>query len=97
MFPSLYEGFGMPVLEAMIVGAPVLAARRAAMQEVGGDAIEYFDPQDPADIAKCIGKFLSSPEIRKKNIEAGFKRARLFSWDDCASKTLVALAKISQI
>jgi glycosyltransferase involved in cell wall biosynthesis len=91
VFPSLYEGFGMPVLEAMIVGVPVLAACRSAMQEVGGDVAQYFDPESPQDLANLIEGSLANSDDRAARIQAGFERSKLFTWDRCASLTLAAL------
>lgn len=91
VFPSVYEGFGMPVLEAMLVGCPVLAARRAAMQEVGGEVALYFDPEDPRDIADAIAGFLDAPDRRETLIQAGRERSKRFTWEDCAAKTIAAL------
>jgi glycosyltransferase involved in cell wall biosynthesis len=91
IYPSLYEGFGMPVLEAMIAGAPVLASNQSAIQEVGGDAPLYFDPSDPASIARAIEELIQTPALRADRIEKGFARAQRFSWRRCAEQTLEVL------
>jgi len=80
VFPSLYEGFGLPPLEAMHCGCPVLVSRRASMPEVCGDAALYFDPVDPADIARQIRCVLGSAALRAEMREAGHLRVRRFSW-----------------
>lgn len=91
VFPSLYEGFGMPVLEAMLMGVPILAARRAAMEEVGGPVPQFFDPEQPSDIAEKLIAFVKSPEGREERIAEGFERAKSFTWERCAELTLKAL------
>jgi glycosyltransferase involved in cell wall biosynthesis len=82
--PSLYEGFGFTVLEAMSAGAPVVAARSPGVEEVCGDAARYADPRDPASIASAIGELASSPELRRDLAERGRRRTGQFSWDSCA-------------
>ena len=81
VFPSLYEGFGQPPLEAMAAGCPVAVSRAGALPEVCGDAARYFDPTSEEDIAAAVLDVLSAPECF---VERGFKRAALFSWDECA-------------
>jgi glycosyltransferase involved in cell wall biosynthesis len=80
VFPSLYEGFGLPPLEAMHCGCPVVVSRRASLPEVCGDAALYCDPRDPRGIAQQIRRILTSQSLRKELREAGFARARSFSW-----------------
>ncbi len=65
MHPSLYEGFGLVVLEAMARGTPVLAARAGALPETGGDAAAYFDPQDPGDLERRLGALLGDAAWRR--------------------------------
>ena len=83
-YPSLYEGFGIPVLEAMRCGAPVVTSARSAMEEVAGDAAELVDPLDPAAIADGIRRAI---ERRAELRAAGLERAQLFSWHAAASAT----------
>ena len=80
-FPSLYEGFGQPPLEAMACGCPVAVSRTASLPEICGDAAEYFDPESPEDIAAAVLRAL-----RGERVEQGLARARLFTWDDCARR-----------
>ncbi|GAB2916805.1 glycosyltransferase family 4 protein [Nonomuraea fastidiosa] len=86
-FPSRGEGFGLPVLEAMACGAPVLTTHRTSLPEVGGDAVAYTEP-DADSIADALGQLLSSPERRRQLSEAGLARAREFTWDASAEAHL---------
>jgi glycosyltransferase involved in cell wall biosynthesis len=81
VFPSLYEGFGQPPLEAMASGCPVAAARNTAIPEVCGDAARYFDPTSEEDLAAAVLDVLSAPQDL---VARGLKRAAHFSWDECA-------------
>ena len=81
VFPSLYEGFGQPPLEAMACGCPVSAARAGALPEVCGDAARLFDPLDPSAIAAAVRDVLDDPQPWR---ERGLERARGFTWDRCA-------------
>jgi glycosyltransferase involved in cell wall biosynthesis len=93
-YPSLYEGFGLPVLEAMQAGAPVVCSRTSSLPEVGGDAVAYVDPLDPGDIAAALERLLRDPEERRRLAQAGRRRARGFSWDETARLTFEALAAL---
>ncbi len=79
IFPSWFEGFGLPVLEAMTVGCPVLASNRTSVPEVAGEAALYFDPYDPSDIAETVLRFYKDSSIAKRLVEKGRKRAENFS------------------
>lgn len=95
VFPSMYEGFGLPVVEAMASGARVVAADAASIPEVAGDAATYFDPVSEDSIGEAILAALSEPaEIRAKFVEKGRTRARSFTWDRCARQTLVAFQQV---
>jgi glycosyltransferase involved in cell wall biosynthesis len=85
--PSLYEGFGLVVLEAMARGVPVLAARATALPETGGDAAAYFDPGDPADLMRQLGALLSDPNRRAELGALGRARAAEFTWSETARRT----------
>lgn len=80
IFPSMFEGFGMPVLEAMACCCPVLCSNAAALPEVAGDAALYFDPQDPMQIAQTVQHFLAKPELRETLVQSGLQRSKHFSW-----------------
>lgn len=88
---SLTEGFGMPVLEAMIAGAPIVSSNGGSLPEVGGDAALYFDPLDPDDIASGLEKALRTRDERQTWSEKSLERAKLYSWDKTARLTLEAL------
>jgi glycosyltransferase involved in cell wall biosynthesis len=83
VFPSLYEGFGLPPLEAMASGCPVASSDAGALPEVLADAPAYFDPIDPEEIAAAVSRVLKDP---RPFTEAGLVRAREFTWDACARK-----------
>lgn len=84
VFPSLMEGFGLPVAEAMVCGAPVVCSRAASLPEIAGDSVYYFDPNDPQDIADKILDVLNNRYLRHQLIERGKKRASLFKWERSA-------------
>jgi glycosyltransferase involved in cell wall biosynthesis len=86
-FPSRGEGFGLPVLEAMACGAPVLTTHRTSLPEVGGDAVAYTEP-DADSIATALAQLLASPERRGQLREAGLARAREFTWEASAEAHL---------
>lgn len=87
VFPSLYEGFGLPPLEAMAAGCPVLASTAASLPEICGDAAVYFDPYRPEDIAVKIIEVLSDEVLRETMQERGYAHARTFTWDKCVNQT----------
>ena len=88
VLPSLYEGFGLPVLEAMQCGTPVLCSNTASLPEVGGDAALYASPIDDAQFQQQMITLLNSPELRQQMVEKGFKQAEKFSWEQSAKETL---------
>ena len=87
VFPSLYEGFGLPVLEAMQCGAPVITSNTTALPEVAGDAALLVDPEDAEAIAAAIRRIIGEPELRATLRARGFARARQFSWEETARRT----------
>jgi glycosyltransferase involved in cell wall biosynthesis len=94
VFPSFYEGFGLPILEAMACNCPVAASRLSSIPEVGGEAIEYFDPYNIQDMADKIAKVLLDKNRREELRKRGLERVKEFSWEKCARETLEVLEGI---
>jgi glycosyltransferase involved in cell wall biosynthesis len=88
--PSSYEGFGLPVLEAMQLGAPVICARASSLPEAAGDAAVYVEPDDDAALAREIGRIIGSEEAFRSLREASLAQSARFSWDETARLTLAA-------
>ncbi len=91
LFPSLYEGFGMPVLAALALGCPVISSNRASIPEVTGDAALLCDPEKPEEWTAAIQKLLTQPELRAELIEKGKTQAQKFSWEKSAEAILQSL------
>lgn len=96
VLPSLYEGFGLPVLEAMKFDCPVITSNVSSMPEAGGDAALYVDPTDVSDIAQKIVSLIDNEKLRKELIEKGQKQIKKFSWEKTAKETLAVLEKIAK-
>jgi glycosyltransferase involved in cell wall biosynthesis len=94
VFPSLYEGFGLPVLEAMAHGAPVVASLAASVPEAGGDAALYFSPTDANALASQLTRVLTDQALAASLRSLGLARAAAMSWDACAEKSLSAIESI---
>jgi glycosyltransferase involved in cell wall biosynthesis len=94
-YPSLGEGFGLPVLEAMAAGAPVVTSNLSSLPEVGGDAVEYVDPRSSESIAAGLERVLSSPERTDELSERGRARASRFSWGATAERVIGLLERIA--
>ena len=91
VFPSFYEGFGIPILQSMACGAPVLLSDIEVFREVAQDSALFFDHLDPVDIALKMDKIINEPDLRKKISERGLIRASEFSWKKCAQETLIVI------
>jgi glycosyltransferase involved in cell wall biosynthesis len=87
--PSLYEGFGLPVLEAMVRGIPAILSREGSLPEVGGDAALYFDARDEASMTAVLMDIISDPELRTQHAVKGRANAAQFTWDRTARETLL--------
>jgi glycosyltransferase involved in cell wall biosynthesis len=88
VFPSLHEGFGIPVLEAFASGCPAILANTSSLPEIGADAAVYFDPYSIDDMRAQIDRVISSPALQKELIIKGKDRVKQFSWEKCAKETL---------
>jgi len=91
---SLYEGFGLPVLEAMTYGCPVVISNISSLPEAGGDAALYVDPLNTEDIKKNLELIINNPELRKELIKKGYEQVKKFSWEKTARETLKTLENI---
>ena len=87
LYPSLYEGFGLPILDAFVCGTPVITSNVSSMPEVGGNAVLYVDPFDTEDIKEKLRMAIEDKDLRQELIEKGFKQAKKFSWEKTASET----------
>jgi len=96
VYPSLYEGFGMPPIEAMACGCPVICSTNGSLGEVVGDAAAIVDPQDINSIAKQLGLLASDENLRERLRQAGFARAKQFDWNRTAVETLLLYGRIAQ-
>lgn len=95
VYPSFYEGFGLPVLEAMACGCPVVCSNRASLPEVAGDAALLIDPQDPEDLAHSIERVLHDSSLKECMVAKGIERSALFSWKKTALETLRVFERVS--
>jgi glycosyltransferase involved in cell wall biosynthesis len=94
LLPSLYEGFGFPVLEAMACGAPVICSNVSSLPEVAGDAARLVPPLDDAALAAAVKAVLTMPELRHSLRERGLRQASNFRWSQCAAETVALYAEV---
>lgn len=96
VYPSLYEGFGLPPLEAMACGCPVVVSRTASLPEVIGDAGLYVNPYEPEEISRAMFEVLTGKSLKERMILKGLRRAKLFFWQKTAKQTLSVYEEILQ-
>ena len=95
-YPSVYEGFGLPILEAMACGCPVICSNVASMPEVAGDAAVLFDPRNADDLAMAIDHVAGDTDARRRLIQKGFDRAASFTWRQTAERTLDVFSRVAE-
>jgi glycosyltransferase involved in cell wall biosynthesis len=95
IFPSRYEGFGLPVLEAQTLGCPVIASHAASIPEVAGDGALYFDPSDPTDLLRQVNVLESDPAVCARLVERGRVNAERFGWQKSADRLLQFLRNMN--
>ncbi len=94
VFPSLYEGFGLPPLEAMTKGCPVISSKVSSMPEILGKAAYYFDPNDKTDMLSKLQEFIEDEELRKELVARGSSQIKIYDWQKTAQKTLDIYKKV---
>jgi glycosyltransferase involved in cell wall biosynthesis len=96
VIPSLYEGFCMPMIEAMACGVPTIAANGSCLPEISGGALLYFDPHSEEEMSACMGQALENDSLRRELSAKGTARAQQFGWRRCAEETLAVLASVAR-
>lgn len=94
VMPSLFEGFGIPILEAMASGVPVVASNRSSLPEVGGECAQYFDPENSVEMAQVILEVLDDSQLASKMKRTGLERAQSFSWEKSCELTYQAISQL---
>ena len=96
VYPSLYEGFGLPILEAMACGTPVVASNVSSLPEVAGDAGLLVNPQDVDALTNAMYKVLTDDKLKESLIDKGLERAKFFSWEKTARETLEVYKEVAE-
>lgn len=96
LFPSLYEGFGIPILEAMACGCPVITSNVSSMPEVAGDAALLVDPNEPDDLARAVEQVVTEPKLWSRLRKAGLEQVTAFSWEKTVARTLEILHDVGR-
>ena len=96
VFPSLYEGFGLPLLEAMACGTPVICSNASSLPEVAGDAALLVEPRDTDALADALARLVADEGLRRELVERGFRQMQRFSWRRCAEETLSVLEEVGR-
>lgn len=94
VFPSFYEGFGIPLLQAMACGTPIVASKAASIPEVVGEAGLLFDPESPAEISEALERIIDQKPLREELVGRGLIRVRQFGWDKTAQSVLEEIEKL---
>ncbi len=94
LFPSFYEGFGLPVLEAQAAGAPVVTSANSCLPEIAGAGALFVNPRNPAQIAEAVKSLIDDNGLRDKLKQSGFENIKRFSWGECAKRTLAVIIKL---
>lgn len=97
LYASLYEGFGLPILDCFLVGVPVITSNVSSMPEVGGEAAVYVDPNNIESIKEKLDMVMSDEKLRKEMIKKGFEQVKKFSWKKSAEQTFLVYKKLSEI
>ena len=93
LFPSFYEGFGLPVLEAQTAGVPVITSFNSSLPEIAGEGALFVNPRNPEQIAQAVKSLIDDKNLRDKLIQSGFKNLKRFSWEKCAGETLKIITR----
>jgi len=95
VFPTLIEGFGYPVLEAMDCGVPVITSDQSSLKEIGGDAALLVNPYNPDEIAGAMRKLIEKPDLRQKLVQKGITQSERFSWHKAGRELLTLAEKLN--